>query len=90
MENNMSAEAQPVPVQRAPQKYAHFHITDDDAPLIARLSKEHRDVLGTVGSYKDIATALSLEVGTVKSRIHRARASLVGLRTCQNKTAAAA
>lgn len=49
----------------------------------AQLSPEHREVLSLVGamgySYEEAATATRLAVGTVKSRVSRARVNLAGL-----------
>lgn len=49
----------------------------------ARLSPEHREVLTLVGalgfSYEEAAETTALAIGTVKSRVSRARAVLAGL-----------
>jgi RNA polymerase sigma factor (sigma-70 family) len=50
------------------------------ADALARLPKEHRDTLLLVAwadlSYEEVATALGVPVGTVRSRISRARSKL--------------
>jgi DNA-directed RNA polymerase specialized sigma24 family protein len=61
-------------------KFARFQILETDAPLINHLTAEHRALIERKSDYKGVAAELGLPVGTVKSRIHRARASLVKLR----------
>jgi RNA polymerase sigma-70 factor (ECF subfamily) len=50
------------------------------AGVLARLPKKQRDVLLLVAwgdlEYEDVARALSIPVGTVGSRLHRARATI--------------
>lgn len=70
-------------------KLKNFAITDADAPLLPMLSPAHRAVLSATGSYAEIATALTIAEGTVKSRIHRAKLALIALRP-QNPEVAAA
>jgi DNA-directed RNA polymerase specialized sigma24 family protein len=57
-----------------------FQIHDTDASLIEQMSKEHRDILTTSGSYVEIAAVLNIPIGTVRSRLHRARKNLTELR----------
>lgn len=51
-------------------------ITADDLPLIDTLHRRHRDILLAQGTYGDIARTMKIPVGTVRSRLHRARAAL--------------
>ncbi len=62
-------------------KNRKFTITDADAPLIAKLSPEHQQMLArNKSSTATIAAELDLPEGTVKSRMHRARNALEALR----------
>lgn len=67
-------------VQTPRRPRARFHQTPENEPLLEKLVPEHRDVLAASGSYEDIAAQLSLPVGTVKSRLHRARKALEKMR----------
>lgn len=55
-------------------------ITDADAPHLGKLSTEHFQALITPGNYEAKAAELKVPVGTIKSRINRARAELAKLR----------
>lgn len=57
-----------------------FAVRDGDAALIAQLSPDHQAVLLATGGVAEIAAALSLAEGTVKSRLNRARSRLAKLR----------
>jgi RNA polymerase sigma-70 factor (ECF subfamily) len=60
-----------------------FTFQPSDAPHIARLSKRHAECLALSrggASYEAMAISLGIPVGTVKSRVHRARAKIVRLR----------
>ena len=54
---------------------------DDFRRALDRLAPEHREILVMIGvtelSYEDAAAVCGVAVGTVKSRVHRARAKLV-------------
>lgn len=56
-------------------------VADEDMPLLEKLKPDHREVLKEWGSYEDIAESLCVPIGTVKSRIHRARAALAVLKS---------
>jgi DNA-directed RNA polymerase specialized sigma24 family protein len=66
--------------QRAPQ-FKGTHLLESDEPLLAALKPEEQAVLLTDGSYEDRAKELNVPVGTLRSRLHRARAKLVALRS---------
>lgn len=58
-----------------------FLLAETDTPLIEKLTPRHQEILALEGSQLTaIAAALSLNIGTVKSRQHRARAALKVLR----------
>ena len=55
-----------------------------DERLLDHLSPDQRAILRAKGSYQEIAAALQIPVGTVRSRLSRARAALMKLRADQN------
>ncbi len=62
-------------------QFRNVTITHEDAQLLPELSAEHREILVALPrSYAELATHLKVPVGTVRSRLHRARAALVKLR----------
>jgi len=60
-----------------------FPLTEQDEPLLAQLSPRYVEILRQEGQMADIAARLNLPIGTVKSRLHRARAALGTLRRQQ-------
>lgn len=60
-----------------------FPLTEQDEPLLAQLSPRYVEILRQEGQMADIAAKLNLPIGTVKSRLHRARAALMALRRQQ-------
>ena len=64
-------------VRRMPKT---FRVMAEDTPLIEKLSRDHQAILKASGTYKEIATALHINVGTVRSRLNRARTALEALR----------
>ena len=65
-----------------PNQLAHAELKDLDAALL-KLPDEMRQAVIAVGwhglSYHDAARAFDCPVGTIRSRVHRARESLAGL-----------
>jgi DNA-directed RNA polymerase specialized sigma24 family protein len=55
-------------------------VTEEDAPLLLQLAPPHREILLAKGNYKEVGLNLRLPLGTVRSRLHRARAALNRLR----------
>jgi DNA-directed RNA polymerase specialized sigma24 family protein len=66
--------------QRATQ-FKGLHVLESDEPLLATLKPREQAALRTTGSYDERARQLGVPVGTVRSRLHRARAKLVALRS---------
>lgn len=66
--------------EKRPQKYLNFRVQPEDHALLASLPEPQRDVLLTDGIYEERARQLGIPVGTVRSRLHRARAALEALR----------
>jgi len=62
------------------QKYLHFALLPEDEALLVELSPEQQSILRTQGSYRKRAEALGIAIGTVRSRLHRAREALSRLR----------
>ncbi len=54
-------------------KYHRCAIEPGDTELLDQLKAEHREVLFSRGTYQERAQALNIPVGTVRSRLHRAR-----------------
>lgn len=51
-----------------------------DQELIAKLKPPHREIIQAQGTYKQISEALNIPLGTVRSRLHRARAALLKIK----------
>jgi len=62
------------------QKYFHFVVLPEDAPLIDQLPPDQQNVLRSEGSYAERAGKLGIPIGTLRSRLHRARDALLRLR----------
>ena len=60
--------------------FRDMHLVDSDEPLLALLNPQEQVILRATGSYEDMAKVLQVPTGTVRSRLHRARAKLVALR----------
>jgi DNA-directed RNA polymerase specialized sigma24 family protein len=57
-----------------------YNLSASDLTFVKHLRKKHRDILLAEGTYKEIADDLGLPLGTVRSRLNRARSSLAKLR----------
>src|SRR5581483_5049502 len=68
------------PVERVLEEVAAFRIRPALAHALAGLSRGDRDTLLLIAwadlTYEETAAALSIPVGTVRSRLHRARRQL--------------
>ena len=78
-DQNSITRQEPVPGSRAARLRGVALMQSDD-PLLEHLSPPHRQILRAEGSYEEIAAALGIPVGTVRSRLSRARQALVELR----------
>jgi DNA-directed RNA polymerase specialized sigma24 family protein len=77
--NEAGLEGQPQQPPRWSRK-SRFVLYAEDEPLLALLSSQYAEVLREQGSMEEIASRLKVPVGTVKSRLHRAKARLETLR----------
>lgn len=68
------------------QKYLHFKLLPGDDKLIEQLSPEQQAALRSEGSYLKRAAQLGVALGTVRSRLHRAREALSRLRAERDGT----
>jgi RNA polymerase sigma-70 factor (ECF subfamily) len=60
-----------------------FTLHPSDAPHVAKLSKDHATLLAMFRenrNYETLAQAIGVPVGTIKSRLNRARANVVAMR----------
>jgi DNA-directed RNA polymerase specialized sigma24 family protein len=79
--DHATVPATPRPNRQRAQQFKGMHVLESDEPLLATLKQREQAVLRTTGSYEDRARKLGVPVGTVRSRLHRARAKLIALRT---------
>ena len=75
-----SVPASPRPSRQGASQFKGMHVLETDEPLLATLKPREQAVLHTTGSYEDRARELGVPVGTLRSRLHRARAKLLALR----------
>jgi DNA-directed RNA polymerase specialized sigma24 family protein len=73
--------------KKRPQKYMGFALQPSDEELLEQLSLQQREILTSKGTYNDLAATFGVAVGTIRSRLHRARASLAALRVLREKSA---
>jgi hypothetical protein len=73
-----------MPRKRVASPFRGFVIFESDEPLIALLQPGHQNVLRLAGSYAEMGEKLQVPPGTLRSRLHRARAALVALRQMQS------
>jgi DNA-directed RNA polymerase specialized sigma24 family protein len=71
--------------ERRQQKYLHFALLPGDEALIEQLPAEQQAALRSEGSYAQRAQEQGIAIGTIRSRLHRARAALVRLRESQKQ-----
>ncbi len=78
--------SQPSKMKNGRHHFHGFRLTESDMALLPMLADWQRQILTTKGGYRDIADQLSLPLGTVRSRLHRARAALAALRSDPSKS----
>jgi DNA-directed RNA polymerase specialized sigma24 family protein len=71
--------ATPAP-QKREQKYFRFQLVAGDMELLEQMPAPFREALLASGTYQERAARLGIPVGTLRSRLHRARAALEALR----------
>ena len=83
-EHNFDQASAAASARRSRQHATRFKgmlVLEIDEPLLAALEPKAQAVLRTNGSYEERARELNVPVGTLRSRLHRARAKLVALRS---------
>jgi hypothetical protein len=68
-------------------RFFHFALLPDDAPLIDQLPPDQQNVLRSEGTYAERAEKLGTPMGTLRSRLHRARDALLRLRAERDERA---
>ena len=66
------------------QKFQHFTLEPGDEKLLEELPPYQQAILRSEGSYLQRAEKLGVAVGTIRSRLHRARTALEKLRHRQS------
>lgn len=66
--------------EKQPRKYMGFALQPRDEGLLALLPDKQREILLSKGKYREQAATFGVAVGTIRSRLHRARAALSALR----------
>ena len=69
-----------ISLMRGPQPFRGFRLLPSDDTLIAKLKPEYQAVLRATGTYAELAQQFKVSDGTLRNRLHRARAALVVLR----------
>jgi hypothetical protein len=80
---DISISHQPIPHEkpsRRAQPFAGFTLRESDEELLDQLTPHHQALLRCHGSYGDLAERFGIPIGTLRSRLHRARAALSQLR----------
>jgi len=68
------------PSRQSATQFKGMLVLETDEQLLAALGPEGQAVLRANGSYEERARELNVPVGTLRSRLHRARAKLMALR----------
>jgi hypothetical protein len=67
-------------LEKNSQKYMGLGPEPGDEELLDQLTPKHREILRSEGQYTELAVKFGVAVGTIRSRLHRARAALSMLR----------
>jgi DNA-directed RNA polymerase specialized sigma24 family protein len=78
--NELYANVQIARPELKEQRYKGLLLLETDESLLEKLPLIYQEVLRSKGSYEEMAMVLHVPVGTIRSRLHRARAALVELR----------
>ena len=80
MSTRPGQELQNLSPKKHPQKYTGIALQRGDEEFLDQLSPQQQEILRSKGTYLDLAAAFGVAVGTIRSRLHRARAALSALR----------
>ncbi len=69
--------------EKRSSRYLNFKLQPGDEALLDLLPQRQSELMTAEGSYQEIAQRFNLPIGTVRSRLHRARAALEKLRESQ-------
>lgn len=58
----------------------HVKVTEADAAILAEMTEDYREALLMTGPYAARAKQIGVKIGTIKSRLSRAKAALVRAR----------
>jgi DNA-directed RNA polymerase specialized sigma24 family protein len=68
------------PQEKRKQRFLRFKLQPGDESLLELMPARQRDLINASGSYQELAQRFGMPIGTVRSRLHRARAALEKLR----------
>lgn len=66
--------------QKRQQSFLRFTLEPGDEARLEQLTQGQRELVMAKGGYKELSERFNIPLGTVRSRLHRARAALIALR----------
>lgn len=66
--------------QKRQQRFLRFKLQPGDEANLSQLTESQRQLISAEGGYKELSERFNMPLGTVRSRLHRARAALIALR----------